>query len=141
MLPDEVWARHSNPKSGWTRLLAYPALIYAVYARSWRLLGATLAFLAVNPFVFPEPKTEPDDWMYRVVRAEQRWSEAGRPFVGVGFPQVINLIQVPVFAYNVYSAVRRRPVRTIVSTAATMALKLWFVDELVKRDDSTRESN
>ena len=131
MLPDDAWARHSNPWSGWTRLLAYPVLILAVYARDRWLFAGTLGFLAVNPVLFAEPETESDAWMSRVVWAEWRWTDAGEPLFGLGFPQVLNLLQVPVFCYNVYAAVRRRPVATVVATAATMALKLWFVNELV----------
>ena len=133
MLPETVWRRHSNPKSGWSRLLSYPALVFALYARKPWLLGATTAFVALNPVLFPEPESEPDDWMYRVVRAEREWTGAGNPLVGVGFPQVLNLVQIPVFCYNVYAAYRRYPVRTLLATAATMALKLWFVAELVDR--------
>ena len=133
VLPDDAWARHSNPKSGWSRLLAYPVLIVAIYARDRRLLAGTLAFLAVNPVLFPAPDAESDAWMARVVRAERRWTDAGNPLFGLGFPQVLNLLQVPVFAYNLYAAARRRPVGTVLATAATMALKLWFVNELVKR--------
>lgn len=133
MLPDAVWNRHANPKSGWTRLLAYPVLVAAVYARNVPLLGATIAFLVVNPLLFPEPDPEEGDWMTDAVRAEQWWTETDRPLVGLGFPQVLNLLLVPVFAYNLIAAVRRRPVATVVTTVATMALKLWFVAELVVR--------
>lgn len=133
MLPETVWRRHSNPKSGWSRLLSYPLLVLALYTRKAWLLGATLAFVVLNPILFAEPETEPDDWMYRVVRAEREWTEAGNPLLGLGFPQVLNLLQIPVFCYNVYAAYRRYPVRTVLSTVATMALKLWFVAELVDR--------
>ena len=92
--------------------------------------------LAVTPVLFPEPETERDAWMSRVVRAEQRWTEAGQPLFGLGFPQVLNLLQVPVFCYNVYAAVRRRSVVTVAATAATMALKLWFAGELVTRTEA-----
>lgn len=140
MLPESVWRRHSNPKSGWSRLLSYPVLVFALYARKPRLLGATAAFVALNPVLFPEPESEPGDWMYRVVRAEEEWTAAGNPLVGLGYPQVLNLVQIPVFCYNVYAAYRRYPARTLLSTAATMALKLWFVSELVGRaaDDGRR---
>lgn len=140
MLPDDAWARHSNPRSGWTRLLAYPVLIVAIYARDRRLLAGTLGFLAVNPVLFSEPEAETDAWMSRVVRAEQCWTDAGNPLFGLGFPQVLNLLQVPVFAYNVYVAVKRRPVETAVATAGTMALKLWFVNELVKATENAARS-
>lgn len=140
MLPDDAWARHSNPRSGWTRLLAYPVLILAVYARDRRLLAGTLGFLAVNPVLFAEPETESEAWMSRVVRAEQRWTDAGAPLFGIGFPQVLNLLQVPVFCYNVYAAARRRPLETAAATAATMALKLWFVHELVTETEGAAVS-
>lgn len=141
MLPEGVWDRHSNPKSGWSRLLAYPVAILAIYGRRWRLLAATAVFLAVNPLLFAEPESETDAWMSRVVHAEQSWTDAGEPLFGVGFPQALNLLQVPVFCYNLYVAVRRRPVRTAVATAATMALKLWFVNELVSRTESPAFEN
>jgi hypothetical protein len=135
MLPDTAWERHSNPKSGWTRLLAYPALIVGIYTRKWVVLGATLLFIAVNPILFPAPEEEPDDWMYRGVLAERQWSERGKPFVGLGFPQVLSLVQSVAFLANIYAAYKRKPLATAAGTVATMALKLWFVNELIKRYD------
>ncbi|WP_336134681.1 DUF6653 family protein [Natronomonas amylolytica] len=140
MLPETAWERHSNPKSGWTRLLAYPALILGIYTRKWVVLGATLLFLAINPVLFSAPDDDPDDWMYRGVLAERQWSERGKPFVGLGFPQVLSLAQSVAFLANLYAAYKRKPLATAVTTVATMALKLWFVNELIKRYDAS-ESN
>jgi hypothetical protein len=139
MLPDRVWDRHANPKSGWTRLLAHPVLIAAIYTRKWRLFAAAVAFLVINPVLFSEPESAEEAWMSRVVRAEQRWTDAGEPLFGIGFPQVLNLVQVPVFCYNLYAAARRRPLGAVLSTAAAMGLKLWFVNELVKRTENGTE--
>ncbi|WP_265109797.1 DUF6653 family protein [Halosolutus halophilus] len=135
MLPESVWDRHANPNSGWSRLATYPVLVFALYARKWWLLALTGLFVLVNPILFPEPdpETATDDWMFRVVRAEQQWTDDGNPLLGLGFPQVLNLVQVPVFCYNLYAAYRRQPVRTLLATIATMGLKLWFVAELVDR--------
>ncbi|WP_101294089.1 DUF6653 family protein [Halegenticoccus soli] len=137
ILTDDFWNRHSNPKSGWTRLLSYPVLVFAVYARKWPLLGLTILYLAVNPVLFPAPEEESGDWMYRGVKAEQLWISEGRSVMGFGFPQVLNVAAVPVFLYGLYAAYRRKPVTTVACTVATMALKLWFVNELIRY----RESN
>jgi len=134
MLPDAVWERHANPLSGWSRLLAFPVLIVAIYTRKWLALAATVGFLAVNPLLFPAPEEEPDAWMYRVVRAEQHWTDADNSLFGTDFPQVLNVLQIPAFLLALGGALKRRPLATIVGTAATMALKLWFVNELVKWD-------
>jgi hypothetical protein len=135
MLPETAWERHSNPKSGWTRLLAYPVLILGIYTRKWVALALTLLFIAINPVLFSAPDEEPDDWMYRGVLAERQWSERGKPFVGLGFPQVLSLVQIFAFVGNLYAAYKRRPVATALSTAVTMGLKLWFVSELIRRYD------
>lgn len=140
MLPDTAWERHSNPKSGWTRLLAYPALIVGIYTRKWVALGATLFFIAINPVLFSAPDEEPDDWMYRGVLAERQWSDRGKPFVGLGFPQVLSLVQIFAFLANLYAAYKRRPLATAATTVATMALKLWFVNELIKRYDASEST-
>ncbi|MFT4883664.1 MAG: hypothetical protein ACI8U4_001173 [Natronomonas sp.] len=140
MLPETAWERHSNPKSGWTRLLSYPALIVGIYTRKWAALGATLFFIAINPVLFSAPDEEPDDWMYRGVLAERQWSDRGKPFVGLGFPQVLSLVQIFAFLANLYAAYKRRPLATAATTVATMALKLWFVNELIKRYDASEST-
>lgn len=137
LLPDAVWDRHANPLSGWTRLLATPVLMAAIYLRRPRLLAATLLFLVVNPVLFPEPdEAATDDFMYRVVRAEEAWDDAGNAVLGLDYPQVLNALNVGATVYALYAALRRRPLGTVLGTAATMGLKLWYVAELVRRYDA-----
>jgi hypothetical protein len=54
-LEDRVWARHANPKSGWSRVPTGPLIVHAVYRRDPRLLGAALLWAVVDPLVFPPP--------------------------------------------------------------------------------------
>jgi hypothetical protein len=141
------WDRHANPASGWSRVPTAPLLMYAIYARNWRLLAATVAFVVVNPVLFSaaesesagastgeESKENPPGWMTRGVRGEQLWlkgADAGRA-------NLLNVVNVPVFGYALYAAVRRWPARTAVFTALGMALKLAFVDEMAKLYDRER---
>jgi carbon monoxide dehydrogenase subunit G len=135
-LPDGFWNRHSNPKSGWSRMLLMPLLAAAVYARRPRLLLATVAFAVLNPLLFPEPEEPPTgDFMYRVVRAEEAWTREGRPLFGPGYPEVLNGLNVAATLYTVYAAAKRRPAGTVLATAASMGLKLLFVAEVVRWHD------
>ena len=131
-LEDVFWERHSNPWSGWTRVAAGPALLYAVYRRDRRLLAATIAFTVVNPVLFPRPERT-DNWMSRGVLAEREWIEAGNGTAGSDYPNVLNLLSAPAWLYALYSAFRRRPLRTAVATAVSMALKLWWIDAISRR--------
>jgi hypothetical protein len=133
LLPDAVWNRHANPKSGWSRMLSTPLLMGSIYLRKPRLLLTTLVFVVVNPVLFPEPtEDQQDDFMYRVVRAEEAWTDSGRPLVGLEYPQVLNILNGGATLYAIYAAVKRRPTGTAAGTAAAMALKLWFVWALVR---------
>lgn len=131
-LADVFWARHANPWSGWSRVAVSPVLVYAVYRRNWRLLAAALAFTVVNPVLFPRPERT-DNWMSRGVLAEREWIEAGEGTMGPTYPNVLNRLAVPAWLFALYAAARRRPVATVVGTAAAMALKLWWVDAIVRR--------
>lgn len=122
---ETVWARHSNPKSGWSRLLGGFVAVGALYYPNWRLLGVTLLFLLVNPVLFREPTEESDDWMYRVVRAEERWTNDGNRLVGLGYPQVLNAVSIPIGRYGLYAAYRRKPVSTVVCTLLSKGLNQW----------------
>lgn len=131
-LIDAFWARHSNPKSGATRVLTTPALVYAVYRRRPRLLLAVVLFTAVNPVLFP-PLERTDSWFSRAVLAERAWLAAGNGTVGASCPNLLNALNVPTFLSALYAARERRPVVTALATAASMALKLWWCDAIVAR--------
>jgi hypothetical protein len=131
----DFWKRHENPASGWTRLPTAPLLMYAIYARNWKLLAATVAFVVVNPVLFPEPGPEAEEsWMTRGVRGERLWVEGA----DAGRANLLNVASAPAFLLALVSAIRRRPAQMAFFTALSMALKLAFVDEMVKLYD--RES-
>lgn len=130
-LPDVFWERHANPWSSGTRILSTPVLVYALYHRRWRLLAATLAFVVVNPVLFPRP-ARTDRWLSRIVLAEREWLAEGNGTVGLSYPNVLNLLNVPASLLTLYSALRRRPVATVLATATAMVLKLWWVDAIVR---------
>ena len=131
-LRDVFWARHANPWSSGTRILATPVLTYAIYVRRRGLVAATLAFVAVNPLLFPRP-ARTDRWLSRIVLAEREWIEAGNGTMGVTYPNVLNLLNVPTSLFALYAARRRRPVATVLGTAAARALKLWWVEAVRRR--------
>lgn len=131
-ISDAFWGRHASPWSAGTRILASPVLMYAVYRRKRRLLAATLAFLVVNPVLFPRPERT-DNWLSRGVLAERAWIRAGNRTVGLGYPDVLNLLAAPTWLLALYAAARRRPVATVLATATAMALKLRWIDEIIRR--------
>lgn len=137
-LEDAFWARHANPLSSGTRILAFPLAMWALYRRDRRLLAATVAFIAVNPVLFPRP-ARTDSYLSRIVLAEREWLGEGRGTTGLDYPNVLNLLNVPATLYALASAVRRDPVGTAVGTLCVMALKLWWTDAILRETGVTGE--
>ncbi|AKU07386.1 MULTISPECIES: DUF6653 family protein [Haloferax] len=130
------WERHANPWSAGTRILVYPVLMYAVYRRDRRLFLAAVAFTAINPVLFPRP-ARTDNYLSRIVLAEREWLDAERGTMGLDYPNVLNVLNVPVTLYAFVSAIRRRPVGTLLGTLGVMVLKLWWVDAVVRETGVT----
>jgi len=132
---DRFWARHSNPKSGWTRVPSGAAVVYAIYRRDWRLLGAALAWTVINPFLFSPPDTEAA-WMTRAVLAERWWiEEAANRTVGLDYPNVCNAAGALGFVYALYAAWRQSPKGATLGVIAGSGLKRWWLRVLVKHYD------
>ena len=129
------WERHANPKSGWSRTVTLPALVYAIHNRRWKVLLATVIFTFVNPLLFSKP-TRTDAWMTKVVLAERYWWEHD---ADMGLLNLLNLANVPVTLYAIYAAYRGNTGGATVATALSMTLKFTFVAALVRRfeDDLT----
>lgn len=125
------WNRQANPNSGLTRLGTGPLLMYALYRRNWRLAGAVLVFSLLNPLLFPEREEDSDSWFTRASRASEAGIADGVPVFGRGWPEVLNVVNVPVFLYALYATLKQRPVGAATATGLFVALKLWYLNELV----------
>jgi hypothetical protein len=129
---EDVWARHSNPKSGWSRMAAGFVIVAAFYHRKWKVVGLTVLFLILNPVLFREPTEESDDWMYKVVQAEERWTDDGNCLIGLDYPQIFNTASIPVGLYGLYAAYKRKPISTVVFTIASQGLNQWCMKEIIE---------
>jgi hypothetical protein len=58
--------------------------------------------------------------------------------MGLSYPNVLNLLNVPATLLALLSAARRRPVATVVWVAVAMGLKVWWVDAVARRTVSGR---
>ncbi|WP_254763387.1 DUF6653 family protein [Natrinema marinum] len=135
-LREIFWRRHSNPKSGWSRTLLLPAILTGIYHRNWRLVIGAVVFAVLNPLLFAPPEND-DAWMTRVVLTEQWWTdEMNRGVLSASYPNVLNLLNVPLSAYALVAAYRRQPYRAIVAGVLSMGLKFLFVGALVRRYDA-----
>lgn len=127
-LREWAWRRHEHPASGWSRVLGYWLLVWAVYRGDRRTVALAAGFLAVNPVVFPPP-ADGTAWMTRGVRAERAWLAAGRPG---RWRSVLNALNSVAFAYGLLAAHRRQPLRAAVAALAVTLLKLAVVADLVR---------
>ncbi|WP_232702820.1 DUF6653 family protein [Halobacterium wangiae] len=126
------WRGHANPGSVWTFVAAYPVFVLAVYRRDLRLLGAVLAFVAVNPVVFPEPADD-SAWATRVVLGERAWLADG--LLSSPLDLLLVVAVAPFHLWTLHAAVRRRPVRAAVGTALALPLMGLFFGRMARLYD------
>jgi hypothetical protein len=138
-LEDAFWERHSNPKSGWLRTLLAPLFVLACYRRDRRLFAVAVVAAVLNPVAFPPPAPDTGSWMTRGVRAERWWLETGHGTLGLVWPNVLDVLNLPAFAYALYAGYTRRLVRAALATAASVALKFGWIELIARRYDATRE--
>jgi hypothetical protein len=137
-LEDAFWERHSNPKSGWSRTLLTPLFVLACYRRDRRLFLAAVVGAVLNPVAFPPPEPDTKSWMTRGVRAERWWLETGHDTLDLGWPNVLNVLNLPAFGYALYAGYTRRPVRSALATAVSMALKFGWIELIARRYDEAQ---
>jgi hypothetical protein len=125
VLSETTWERHSNPWSGWTRLLTYPLVFVPAWNHSWLQAVPVIIWLWLNPRLFPPPK-DASSWMTRGVLGEQRWVQE-RP---IDLSLLLNLLMAPSFLAALSMAHARRLRGLLLLAAVTAVLKLWFIDRM-----------
>lgn len=147
-MTDDVWKRHANPWSVWTRIPIPAAIALAVWSRRWigrwslLPIGAVVVWAAVNPRVFPPPRST-DRWATRAVLGEQLWTasrKAGEPVPRRVAPVVLTGMNTAGMAVMVRGLVVQDPWMTATGLAVHMAGKNWFLDRMVwHHADAVRE--
>lgn len=128
-LSEKTWMHHSNPWSGWTRVLSMPALAAGLLLHNFWILGVVVVWLVINPVLFPKPKSI-DNWMSKGVLGEQLYFKDGKKFKK-DLPTLLNILNIPVFAMFLYFGWQQELVAMVLSGLLTMIIKFWFIDRMV----------
>ena len=127
-MKNKTWARHSNPLSGWSRVVGFFVMMYAIYIHNWWLLGGVVVFIAVNPLIFPKPKKQ-TQWMSRAVLGEQIYTKG--KVLRWDFPTLLNLGNGIFFILGVWGAWYQYWEIAVFGTILSSVFKLWFLDRMV----------
>ena len=133
-----AWQRHANPWSVYTRIPGPALLAAAIWSRArlgrWSLVpvGVVCLWLAINPRVFPPPRSL-DHWASRGVLGETLWADRNttpvprRHRVAPTVLTVVNCLGVPFVARGL---VARNGWMVLFGLAVHMAGKNWFIDRM-----------
>lgn len=138
-MSDEVWERHANPWSVWTRFPCLPLLCIAVWARVWIGWLCLVPIVAIgvwiwlNPRVFRKPVTT-DHWASKAVLGERillRHPKSDIPGHHLAALRNLQLVTFAGFLLAVYGLVVLHPWIALLGTVITILGKTWFLDRMV----------
>lgn len=147
-MSDDVWERHANPMSVWTRYPCLPILALAIWSRAW--IGAaawlpivlTVVWIWLNPRVFAKPVSI-DNWASKSVLGERLWLQREEMPIAIQHGAVIgvsNVIAAVGAVLCVYGLVVFDANSVVVGLILTLVGKSWFLDRMVwiYQDANTR---
>ena len=139
-LTGESWMRHANPASVWTRFAVLPLLAASIWSRDW--IGwwsvipivLSLAFMVVNPRLFPEPRST-RNWASKGVFGERIWADRKTAEIPDQFratvPNVTYAFQAVGMAALVYGLIALNIRDVITGIVIVQCAKAWFIDRMV----------
>jgi hypothetical protein len=148
-LDGDGWARHANPWSVYTRIPGPAALAAAIWTYAWIgwwcliPVGLVCLWLAVNPKVFPPPRSTAH-WASRSVLGETFWADRKQVPVPVRHqvaPIVLTVINTLGLPFIAWGLIVLDPWIVLFGLAVHMAGKIWFLDRMaLLYDDMTGAS-
>jgi len=148
-MTDDVWARHANPWSVWTRYTTMPALALSVWSRVWIGWWAVIPFVAaliwvyINPRIFSKPSTT-KSWTSRAVLGERVWLNRKEVPVPQHHYKIINFLTA-VSSIGAIICVYGLIVLSLWPTVFGIVLvflgKTWFLDRMVWMYEEMKNDN
>ena len=138
-MSDEVWERHANPLSVWTRYSVLPILVLAFWSRVrlgwWSVICIAVAMFWtwLNPRLFKKPDST-DNWASKAVLGERLWlnrKEVPVPEHHRTLPNILSLVASVGMMLCIYGVVRLHVWATAFGIALTYMSKSWFLDRMV----------
>lgn len=138
-MDDQVWLRHANPLSAWTRLLSAPLWFLALWSYVWIGWGALapLAMVAAwtwaNPRIFPPPR-DANAWATKGVLGERVWLNRKAVPIPTGFVRATHIttgLSAIFMAVAIYGFVAKDFWAAMTGWHAAVMAKVWFVDRCV----------
>lgn len=136
-MSDEVWERHANPWSVWTRYSGLPLLIMAIWSRVWldwwSLLPIFLviAWIWINPRLFNKPQST-DNWASQAVLGERiLLAYSDIPSHHLAAIKILKLIMTVGTFIMIYGLLVLHIWLTLLGTAIVILGKSWFLDRMV----------
>lgn len=146
-MDDQIWMRHANPWSVWTRFTCLPLIVLALWSRVWLGWGAlfplamAIAWAWTNPRIFPPP-AEANTWAAKGTFGErvflnrklrpipQHHARMAKVLSGLSGIGLIPLIW-GVWALDI--------TMTVLGTIMVVLPKVWFVDRMVWLYDDMKD--
>ena len=148
-MSDEVWARHANPWSVWTRYSTIPILFLSIWSRvwiaGWSLLPIflSLAWIWINPREFKKPHST-DNWASKAVLGERVWlnrEEVPVPEHHQSVFNVLNIISGVGVLMCAWGLITLSVWATAFGTFAVLISKSWFLDRMVWLYDEMKDAD
>jgi len=148
-MSDDVWMRHANPWSVWTRYAALPILLFSVWSRVWigwwSIIPIFLSvfWIWINPRVFKKASST-KNWSSRAVFGERVWLNRKAVAVPRHFEPVIkilNAISGIGTLMCIWGLIRLSFWMTIFGTAVLVLSKSWFLDRMVWLYDEMEDAD
>lgn len=138
-MTEQVWERHANPWSVWTRYFALPLLIFAIWSRVWAGWSAliptamVLGWIWINPRVFPKPRST-NNWASKAVLGERVWLNRKQTPIPKHHNAIIaitNTINAVGFGICLWGLITLSVWPTLLGLSWVILGKTWFLDRMV----------
>ena len=137
-MSDEVWERHANPWSVWTRYSGLPLFVAAIWSRVWLgwwcllPIAGVIVWVWLNPRLFSKPKST-DNWASQAVLGERILLEHSEEIAThhLKMIQVLKAIMTVGTLFTVYGLIVLHFWLTILGIVIVILGKSWFLDRMV----------